>query len=226
MIRAQPVKADEMSRLDQAAIRDYGIPALLLMENAGRAVADVISRLYSSPAKALIFVGKGNNGGDGLVIARHLANRSFQAQLVLLEDPAKFKPDPSVNFAIIRQMKLSAIPCWEGLDEEKLAEHCRAADLLVDAIFGVGIHSPLTGVFEQAVRVINESKKPVVSVDIPSGLDADTGAVHGVAVKAARTVTLALPKAGLFTGHGPEYAGKVECVDIGIPRELLLPFLK
>ena len=136
---------------------------------------------------------------------------------------------------------------------KNLIEFCQESELVVDAIFGIGIHSPVRGIFEKAIRAINrcgsntdQSKRsgdwgrpnyhlgkeikslggrPVVSIDIPSGLDADTGQVHGVAVKATKTVTLALPKRGLFEGEGPKYAGEIEVADIGIPRELLLPFL-
>ena len=224
MKRVTPVQADVIRRLDQAAVRDYEIPALLLMENAGRSVSDVILREYK-PCKVLIFVGKGNNGGDGLVVARHLANRGFHVQIVLLEDPSKFKDDSLLNFSIVRKMNIPLVLMTQDSKEEELLKYCLNSDLVVDAIFGIGIRSPLSGVFERAVRAINESRRLVISIDVPSGLDADTGQVHGVAVKATRTVTLALPKAGLFTGEGPQYTGEVECVDIGIPRELLLPFL-
>ena len=199
------------------------MPSLLLMENAGRSISDIISREYV-PCKVLIFAGKGNNGGDGLVVARHLANHGYSVQVIFLEDPARLKADPLLNFTIISKMNIP----WVLLDDvsrEKVFVFCHEAELVVDAIFGVGIHSPVRGIIETAIRAINESQKPVVSVDIPSGLDADTGQVHGVAVKATRTVTLALPKRGLFKGEGPQYAGEIEVADIGIPRELLLPFL-
>jgi len=109
--------------------------------------------------------------------------------------------------------------------EEEIFGFCQRSELLVDAIFGIGISSPVCGIFEKSIGAINRSQKTVVSVDIPSGLDADTGKVCGVAVKATRTVTLALPKRGLFEGDGPGYAGAIEVADIGIPRELLFPFL-
>jgi NAD(P)H-hydrate epimerase len=217
------VTAEEIRRLDQLAIRDYSIPSLLLMENAGRSVSDVISRQYK-PCKVLIFIGKGNNGGDGLVVARHLVNLGYSAQVILLEDPSHLKTDPLLNFSIIRKMN---IPCVLGatVSEEKIVEYCREAELVVDAIFGVGIHSPVCGIFQEAIRAINKSQKPVLSIDIPSGLDADTGQVHGIAVRAKKTVTLTLPKKGLFEGEGPRYAGEIDVADVGIPRELLLPFL-
>ena len=99
-----------------------------------------------------------------------------------------------------------------------------SADLVVDGIFGVGIRGPVHGVFETAIRAVRKSGKPVVSIDIPSGLDADSGQVLGVAVHAEWTVTLSIAKRGLFVGEGPQYAGKVEVVDIGIPRDLLRPY--
>jgi len=214
------VTADEVRQMDQSAIRDYCIPSLLLMENAGRSVSDVISREYK-PCKVLVFIGKGNNGGDGLVVARHLANRGYSVQVVLLEDPARLKADPLVNFSIVRKMNIP----WAVVasSKERIFALCQKSGLVVDAIFGVGIHSPVCGIFEKAICAINKCRKPVVSIDIPSGLDADTGEVHGVAVRATKTVTLALPKHGLFEGEGPLYAGKIEVADIGIPRGLLLP---
>jgi len=218
------ISPDEARRIDQAAMRDYAIPGILLMENAGRSVSDSISREYK-PCKVLIFAGKGNNGGDGLVVARHLTNRGYSVQVVLLEDPALLKSDPLLNFSIMDKMKIPWVRMG-AVFEEKVSISCQESELVVDAIFGIGINSPVSGVFERAIRIINGSQRPVVSIDIPSGLDADTGQVHGVAVKATKTVTLVLPKRGLFEGEGPQHSGEIEVADIGIPRELLLPFLK
>jgi len=217
------VSVEEIRRIDQSAIQDYGIPGLLLMENAGRSVSDVISREYK-PCKVLIVTGKGNNGGDGLVVARHLANRDYSVRVVLLVDPVRLGADPRLNFSMVNKMNIPWV-LMATASEEKISKLCQESELVVDAIFGIGIHSPVRGIFEKAIRAINECQRPVVSIDIPSGLDADTGQVHGVAVKATKTVTLALPKRGLFEGEGPGYTGKIEVVDIGIPRELLFPFL-
>jgi NAD(P)H-hydrate epimerase len=217
------ISAAEIRKMDESAIRDYSMPGLLLMENAGRGVSEIIFREYK-PCKVLIFAGKGNNGGDGLVVARHLANHGYSVQLALFEDPAGLKDDSLLNFSIISKMNIP----WAlmgTISEEEIFAYCTKSELVVDAIFGVGIHSSVRGIFAKAICAINGSQRPVVSIDIPSGLDADTGQVHGVAVKATRTVTLALPKRGLFEGEGPRYAGKIEVADIGIPRELLLPFI-
>ena len=217
------VTTAEIRQMDERAIREFAIPSLLLMENAGRSVSEVIFRDYKA-CKVLIFAGKGNNGGDGFVVARHLANRGFSSQVILLEDPSGLKPDPLLNLNILRKMNVPLVHRCVA-SEEDFFKNVHTADLVVDAIFGVGINSPVTGILENAIRAINRSHKDVISIDVPSGLDADTGEVQGVAVKARKTVTLALPKLGLFEGEGPKYAGEIEVVDIGLPRELLRPFL-
>ena len=193
------------------------------MENAGRSVSDVIARHYPS-CKVLVFSGKGNNGGDGFVVARHLADRGYQPEIVLLVDPDQLKGDSLANFRIIQAMGIPVM-LPSASNEGVLMRHCSNADLVVDAIFGTGLNAPVSGVAEIAICAINRSQRPVVSIDIPSGLNADTGEIHGVSVMATRTLTLALPKAGLFLGDGPACAGNVDVVDIGIPRALLIPFL-
>lgn len=220
----KPVTCDQMRRLDMAASRDYAIPSLRLMENAGRGVSQIIFREFQ-PCRVLVFVGKGNNGGDGLVVARHLSYQGYQVRILLLENPAQLKSDPLVNFNIAARMKIPIICFEEGTAERELAEHCRDADLVVDAIFGIGIHKPVEGVFEHAIRGIQKKHCPILSIDIPSGLDADTGKVWGAAVKATRTAALGLPKKGFYENEGPAYSGEIEIVDIGLPRELLQPFL-
>lgn len=220
----KPVLAEDMRRLDRAAIEEFGIPGLILMENAGRGVSDIISRAYQ-PGPVAIFVGKGNNGGDGLVVSRYLTNRGFDVLVLLLEEPARLKSDPLINYRIAEKMKIPVRKISGPVLPDEIAGICSDADLIVDAIFGVGLNTGLAGVFRTAVEAINHSGRPVLSIDIPSGLDADSGAVHGAAVKASTTATLGLPKAGLMAGQGPEYSGKIEIVDIGIPRSLLGPYL-
>ncbi len=219
----KPVTCAQMRELDEAAINEFFIPGLLLMENAGRGVCQIIQREYP-PRRVLICVGKGNNGGDGLVVARHLMNRGYAVQILLLEDPARLKADPLVNYTICRKMRIPVIHAYEKVTDRAFLEHCRSAEFIVDAILGVGIKGPVQGLLELAINGINRSDHPVVSIDIPSGIDADTGLIQGAAVRATWTVTLALPKQGLYRNDGPAYAGKIEVVDIGIPRELTVPF--
>lgn len=217
------VGAEDIRKIDQAAVRDYGMSILLLMENAGRSVSDLISAKYP-PCKVLVFSGKGNNGGDGFVAARHLSNRGFSVRVALLEDPAELQADPFLNFSILTKM---GIPCFqvEKVSELELSEQLNKTDLVVDAMLGVGVHRVVEGVFARAIHAINASQRPVVSIDIPSGLDADNGQIHGVAVMATQTITLALPKTGLFVGEGVRCAGEIVVADIGIPKKLLEPYL-
>lgn len=218
------VTVTEVRRIDQEANDRYGMPSILLMENAGRSVSEAIARI-SDPCKVAIFSGKGNNGGDGFVIARHLDNRGYLVRVILLADPSKLTGDALTNFEIVRKMEIP-VAVLSGASEDEFLRICGDSDLVVDAILGIGLQSSLAGVFEAAIRAINRSGKGVISVDIPSGLDADTGEPHGIAVKATWTVTLALPKAGLYAGEGPRYAGKIETVGIGLPWQLLHPFLE
>ena len=218
------IRADEMRKIEESAIRDFGMPSLLLMENAGRNISEVIRGKFK-PCKVLLMIGKGNNGGDGLVVARYLDNLGFQTQILLLADPVTLKSDPLLNLRIVRKMCLPITYVPQTSTETELLGYCMGSDLVVDALFGVGIHSPLTGVNESAVRAMTNCGKPVISIDIPSGLDADTGEVHGVAVKATMTLTLAIKKRGLCLGKGSAYAGEIDVIDLGIPHGLIADFL-
>ncbi|MBN1688508.1 MAG: NAD(P)H-hydrate epimerase [Candidatus Omnitrophica bacterium] len=217
---SKSVSAAEMRELDRRAIEEFGIPSLLLMENAGRGISEVIHRNYHGK-RICILVGKGNNGGDGLVVARHLWNHDFQVLVLLFADPEKLNPDPAVNYGIVSKMMIPCEVVTEKTDHAWLRGYFERSDVVVDALFGVGLSQPLTGIFEMGVKLANEIAKSVVAVDIPSGLDADTGEVLGCAMKATLTATLGLPKHGLFQGEGPRYAGRVCVVDIGLPKQIL-----
>ncbi|MDD5217769.1 MAG: NAD(P)H-hydrate epimerase [Candidatus Omnitrophica bacterium] len=214
------VTAAVMQALDRKAIEEYGIPGLLLMENAGRGIAEFIFDL-SRRCRVTVFAGKGNNGGDGFVVARHLANRGCQVLILLFGDAAKLKDDPAVNYAIAVRMKIPVVAVGEAVTKEELIAYVERSDVIVDALFGVGLHAPPAGNYRQAVEAINQAAKTVVAVDVPSGIHADTGEVLGCAVRATHTATLGLPKKGLFEGRGPEYAGKIAVIHIGIPNEEL-----
>jgi len=219
------VSSQQMKELDRRAIEDYGIPSLLLMENAGRGVAEVIFNI-ARPGRVTIFVGKGNNGGDGLVTARHLHNRGFQVFVAMLSNPSELKNDPALNYGIISKMKIPTTEISTVSGKEDLLSTVEKSDVIVDAIFGVGLQKSVGGVFKSAIESINEKGRTVVSVDVPSGLDADTGEILGSAVRATHTTTLGLPKKGLFAGNGPDHAGKICVIDIGIPAEELKKMAK
>jgi len=220
------VTGDEMHALDQRAISEYGIPSLLLMENAGRGVADLVEEIasrggFKTRPSMLVFSGKGNNGGDGLVAARHLWNRGYRVQICLFCDSDKLKRDPAVNFGIVSKMGIPAAVIRPGGVSAAGGADFGKADILIDALFGVGLHAPLKGIFYEAVHAMNDSGGKIVAVDVPSGLNSDTGQVMGTAVKADLTATLAVPKKGLYLGEGPKYSGEIRVVDIGWPRQLL-----
>ena len=221
-----------MQGLDRRTIEEVGIPGIVLMENAGQGTADFMEQELGTfrGRSVVIFAGPGNNGGDGLVIARHVHQRGGFPQVLFLVDPDRLKGDAAVNCRVVRRLGL---PCHvadseETLDQalEQLADiHLRhPVHSLVDALFGTGLGRPLEGRFLAATRKINFLKQqhgwPVVSVDIPSGLHADSGQVLGGAVEADLTVTYGLAKPGHFM-HGGPHTGILRVVDIGIPPQVV-----
>ncbi len=214
------VTAQEMKAIDRRAIEEWGINGLVLMENAGRAVVDWIEKELTrvDSQKFLVVCGKGNNGGDGFVITRHLLNRGAKPACVLLGSLNDLKGDARTNARILLD---AGFPIQEIKTKTDLTALINPNLIIVDAIFGTGLTAPPAGIFAEAIQLINQSNLPVVSVDIPSGIDADNGQVLAPAVKAHLTVTMCLPKLGLFLYPGKLHAGKVRIADIGIPYHLL-----
>ncbi|NTV28796.1 MAG: NAD(P)H-hydrate epimerase [Candidatus Omnitrophica bacterium] len=213
------LSAAQMQALDRWAIETVGLPALCLMESAGRAVADEACRMLrrrgrrETAARVCIVCGNGNNGADGLVAARYLWDRGVQVRVICAGEPSRASAECSVHQQVSRKL---GIPL-KGPDPRGLFMP-GGTDLLVDALFGVGLSRPLQGAFLALVEAVNASGVPVLAVDVPSGLDATTGRVAGACVKADVTVTMACPKTGLFAGAGPRYAGRIVVADIGMPR--------
>jgi hydroxyethylthiazole kinase-like uncharacterized protein yjeF len=214
------VTAAQMKRLDRKAIDEYGIPGMVLMENAGRSVCDSIEHEFDDIVGLAVAVvcGKGNNGGDGLVITRHLLNRGAVVTCFLLGRVAGLKGDARANADMLLK---AGIPVEEVEDKDLLVPALESCDVVVDAIFGTGLDSAPKGLFADVIELINRTGCFVVSVDIPSGVNADTGQAYEPAVISDLTVTMALPKYGhvLFPGRG--LCGDVEVCDIGIPEHLL-----
>jgi NAD(P)H-hydrate epimerase len=222
----QSVSREAMRELDRRAVREFGIPGLILMENAGRGAADVACSLLSGrPSPVVVVCGKGNNGGDGFVVARHLHNRGHLARIFYLGDLAAIPEgtDPHVNAGIARRMGLPLEEVRDGGDVGSLRDALDGADLVVDAIFGTGLTGEVRGIGRSAIEVILEAGRPVLAIDIPSGIDGNEGTVLGVAVRATATATFAAAKHGLVRGAGPEHAGEIHVVEISIPRVLLEP---
>ncbi|MFQ5328815.1 MAG: NAD(P)H-hydrate dehydratase [Thermodesulfobacteriota bacterium] len=210
-----------MGRMDRQAVAQYGMSEIVLMENAGRGVADVVaSYIREGKKRVTILAGKGNNGGDGFVAARHLSNRGFDVALLLLANPSDVKGNAKVNMDIWDKMGGRTEMVRTAKELRGLLSLLKHSALIVDAIFGTGLSSSVKGHHGRVIDTINDLSLPVVAVDIPSGLNAATGAILGHAVMADVTATMAFPKIGLVTYPGADYAGVVEVVDIGMPREI------
>lgn len=217
------VTADEMKALDKAAIEDYGISGLVLMENAGRQVADMIRRVTGDIRGRIvtIFTGKGNNGGDGFVAARHLLNMGAEVKVLSLVNTAEITGDAAVNFEIWRKMGQKVYSVYQG-DGNNIARLALLnTDFIIDAIYGTGFKGKMPEKTGRIVEILNRSGKPVVAVDIPSGLEAGTGRVNGPCVRANYTVTFGLPKLGMFLDPGADYTGEITVADISLPGVLI-----
>jgi len=211
---------EEIAELDRAAER-IGIPRLLLMENAGSSVARRLVGRFGS-CRVLILAGTGNNGGDGMVAARHLTNLGCEVCLMLVGDPNAIRTEEArVNWNICCNLRSIKVEVYSSLED--FLRKLNWADVIVDAMLGTGVKGELREPFLSIVKNLNESGKAVVAVDTPTGLDPTTGRICGEAVKAVMTVTFHAPKSG-FAGRD-EYTGQVWVEDIGLPRELELEVL-
>ena len=214
------VTAAEMRQIDQDTIEGVGIPGIVLMETAGSAIVRAIEQHYPTCRRIGIFAGKGNNGGDGIVIARQLAHAGHDVNLFLVSPQESFRGEACTNLQIAKNLGL-----WikEILTDAELKSDANIADceLLVDAIFGTGLRGAVRDPIASVINTINSLRTPIFSVDLPSGLDADTGHPLGTCVQADRTVTIGLPKRGLLVHPGAEVAGKLEVVDIGFPEQVI-----
>ncbi|WP_022854016.1 bifunctional ADP-dependent NAD(P)H-hydrate dehydratase/NAD(P)H-hydrate epimerase [Thermodesulfatator atlanticus] len=216
------VYASEMQALDHYTIEECGIPGLVLMENAGRGIAELIlSRFAQEASQGVVIVcGPGNNGGDGFVVARHLFQKGYPLKVFSLTEEEKFKGDAQVNLKIIKNMGLPLYFLTTD-DLSPLEEALSKNQIIVDAIFGTGLSREVSGRFAKAIELINKSQKIVVSVDMPSGLSADTGRPLGIAVKATVCATMALPKVGQLIYPGKDYVGELEIIDISMPAKII-----
>jgi ADP-dependent NAD(P)H-hydrate dehydratase / NAD(P)H-hydrate epimerase len=214
------VTSQQMKNIDRRAIREFGIPGSVLMENAASALVAEMERFFDGLAglRIGIICGKGNNGGDGLALARRLRIRGVAVRLALLAPFSALAGEAKVNLSVLRKTDVEIIP---NASVRTLADLISWSDVIVDALLGVGLSSPLKGLFVQTVNMMNSSGKSVVAIDIPTGINADTGEVMGAAVHADLTVTMALLKRGLVLLPGAEYAGTVRVADIGIPAEVI-----
>lgn len=216
--------SDEMRRCDTAATERYGIPGIVLMENAARGTVDAAERLFGAAEGQWIVLlcGKGNNGGDGFAMARHLVNRGAEVDVLLLGPDTASTGDAAANLSVLRVMERET----RRLRVRLLSSSAQLADLLHrrpawvgDAMLGTGLSSPVKGEIAELIEVLNSSPVPVLAVDVPTGIDADTGDVLGMAIEATHTLTMGGLKRGLLLRAGREHAGEVHLVDIGMPKQ-------
>jgi NAD(P)H-hydrate epimerase len=206
-----------MKRYDEYAIDRWGIPSTVLMENAGRTTYRLLKEAYLQPGKRIaVFCGRGNNGGDGFVIARYALRDGFQTEVILLGEPSGVKGDALINMELYRSLGGSVTSLRDNADAA--SQGITKSDLIIDAIFGTGLTKEVGGIERAVIEAINASGKPVIAVDIPSGLDGARGIPLGVAVKATHTYTYGFPKIGQLLHPGVACRGKLTVVDISLPQ--------
>lgn len=213
---------EQVRRVDQYAIERYGLSGLVLMENAGRNVAQVIRKEWGDSSHAVVFCGVGNNGGDGFVIARHVHNAGWSVRLVLAGDPSRMTPDTKTNHDIARAMGLAITVAPDAPSQLRAATSIAPNDVVVDALLGTGFQGNVREPTATLIHAVNDAKKrALIGIDLPSGLDCDSGEPSNATIRAHLTVTFVAEKAGFGNPEASSYLGRVVVVDIGSPRELL-----
>jgi NAD(P)H-hydrate epimerase len=209
---------DEVRAIDRRAIEEFGVPGVVLMENAGRGATEVLLAL-GVKGPVTICCGKGNNGGDGFVIARHLDLHRLPVRVLLFAKPEELAGDAAINYRIIEKAELLISVRTGG--EATLREELAGSEWVVDALFGTGLTGPVRTPLDRVIAAINASGAHVLAVDIPSGLDCDTGQPLGATVRAEHTVTFVAQKKGFAAREAKQWLGQVHVVGIGAPRALV-----
>ncbi|PIS30598.1 NAD(P)H-hydrate epimerase [Candidatus Saganbacteria bacterium CG08_land_8_20_14_0_20_45_16] len=203
------ISVTKAREFDLKAQVELGVLSLILMENAGRSVAEEALKILGARGVVAVVCGVGNNGGDGFVAARHLLNAGKKVDVFVVGDPAKLKPDPKINFSVLQKIKSRNLRV-----EFSVPGYFTSYNLIIDAIFGIGLQAEVRGSVSNVIKLMNKSRRPILAVDVPSGLSADTGQVLGVAVKAKTTVTFVANKKGFAKAQ--KYCGRVVVRDIGV----------
>ncbi len=210
----------QMREADRRTIEDVGIPSAVLMENAGRQVVATMESTFDALASLRVAVvcGRGNNGGDGFVVARTLIKRAGEVGVYLIGRAADVRGDARINMDTLKVLGVDIVEIDDAAAWELHGTDVLASDIIVDALFGTGVNAPLSGLVESVVADLNSSTRPIVSIDLPSGLSADSPDIPGPAVHATLTVTLGAPKLPLILPPGEMLAGDLVIAEIGIPR--------
>ena len=216
------VTAEEMQQIDRRTIEDFGILGMVLMENAGRGATRFLLNYFPDieNKKVGVIAGRGNNGGDGFVIARYLKQRGIRVHVYLLAETNKVRGDAAANLAFLKPLDVPLFEIPDEASHSKNKPQMAQIDLWVDAILGTGLKSNVKGYFKTVINYINGLSKPVFAVDIPSGLNSDTGQPCGACIRASATATFAFAKTGHMVYPGTDYTGVLKIVDIGIPPHI------
>lgn len=217
-----PMSRDQVRDVDRRAISEYGMPGVVLMENAGRGAAELLIELGIA-GRVIICAGKGNNGGDGYVIARHLQNRGFEAEVWLFCNPTELSGDAAINYRILQAAGWAGRVIDDNADFAALFAELQSDDWIVDALLGTGTRGALRPPFPEIIAAINQSVAKVFAIDLPSGMDCDTGKPLGTCVRAEQTATFVAPKLGFDQPGATAWTGTVHVIDIGVPRDLIQP---
>jgi NAD(P)H-hydrate epimerase len=216
----RPLTCAEVRSIDARAAEELGLPTLVLMENAGRGAAERLRARLNPGDRVAIACGPGNNGGDGAVVARHLDSWGYGVRVIWFVDPDRLRGDAATQYSILAKSGIDQTSITDPSSD--IAALWPDAAWVVDALLGTGLTRPVEGLLKSAIESMNRSGRPVLSLDLPSGLDADSGAPLGDAVRATFTVTFVAPKIGF--ARAADYTGAVEVVEIGVPGRILKPF--
>ena len=210
----------QVREIDRRAIAEFGMSGLVLMENAGRGCADVLCRLGCRGPVAVV-CGKGNNAGDGFVIARHLYVRCIAVKLLLLGEPRELRGDAAANYSIAAKAALPLVDFSAAWDANRFAAELSGAEWIVDALLGTGASGPPRPPWDEAIRLMNGHAARKLAIDLPSGLDCDTGVPSDSTFRAEHTCTFVARKVGFDNPAAAQFIGQVHVLDIGVPRRLI-----
>ncbi len=219
-MRQLTLTRSQVRDVDRRAIEEYGLPGVVLMENAGRGAVELLCK-EGCRGPVVICAGKGNNGGDGFVMARHLAIRGIEARVILCCAASQLTGDAAINYRVLQRAGLAGIELAKNISAEQIAALLAPADWIVDALLGTGAQGEVREPYRTMIDAINKSGQRVLAVDLPSGMDCDTGGENGICVRARLTATFVANKPGFDAAGANQFTGRVEIVNIGVPPKLL-----
>ncbi len=211
---------NQVREIDRRAIAEYGLPGLVLMENAGRGCVDVLCHL-GCRGPVVVVCGKGNNAGDGFVIARHLDLRGMEVKVLLFGSPSKLQGGALANYAVLAKCDVPILDHSQSFDASRFAAELAGSEWIVDAILGTGATGAPRPPWDEAIRRMNAAAAKKLAIDLPSGLDCDTGQPAEPTFRADHTCTFVAPKIGFSNPAAAEYLGQIHILDIGAPRKLV-----